>query len=128
MALEDSILKSTKKVLNVDPSDTSFDLDIIIHINAVFVIIMQLGIGPPEGFMIEDDTEVWDTLDLPLKQLNLIRTYLFLQVRMLFDPPATSFHIEAMKNQISELEHRLSWTREEDIAYPLYPVVVEEVV
>jgi hypothetical protein len=114
--MENSILLSTKKILGIADSYTVFDLDIITHINATFNLLYQLGIGPAEGFMIEDDTAVWeDFADVPMHQLNLVRTYVFLKVRMLFDPPTTSFMITAMTDQIKEYEWRLNCFREWDL-------------
>lgn len=124
--MENSILKSTKKILGVDASYTAFDLDILTHINSTFSIINQLGVGPDDGFMIEDDTETWEDFGIPQKQLNLVRTYMFLRVRMLFDPPTTSFLIEATNKQIDEHEQRLSYFREELIPIPEVVVVLEE--
>jgi hypothetical protein len=110
--MEDSILISTKKILGVGPDYAAFDLDIITHINSTFSIVHQLGIGPDDGFMIEDDSALWSDLEVDPSQLNLLRTYVFLKVRMLFDPPTTSFLIEATNNQIQEYEYRLSYNRE----------------
>lgn len=122
--MEDSILKSTKKILGIVDDYTAFDLDVITHINSTFAIISQLGIGPPLGLLIEDSTSTWSDLDIPQDQLTMIRTYVFLRVRMLFDPPTTSFLIEATNKQIEEYETRLSYLREDLI--PL-PVDLEEV-
>lgn len=113
--MENSILISTKKVLGLDASYTVFDQDVIMHINAAFSILNQLGVGPVEGFMIEDDTAVWDDFVLiagsePSK--SLVKTYVQLKARMLFDPPTTSFLLEAMTNQIKEYEWRLNVFRE----------------
>jgi hypothetical protein len=121
--MENSILISTKKILGLPVEYTAFDLDIITHINSVFAILAQLGVGPPTGFMIEDEFAEWTDFDAP-NQLNAIRTYVFLKVRMLFDPPTTSFLIEAMTKQIQEYEWRLNVSRE----YELYPIAGEGVV
>ena len=110
--MSDSILVTTKKILGLDVSYTAFDIDIILHINSVFGTLNQLGIGPENGFIIEDNTSMWsDFLESDLK-LNAVKTYTYLKVRLLFDPPATSFHITAMENQIRELEWRLNVYRE----------------
>jgi len=110
----DSILNSTKKVLGIAEDYTAFDVDIILHINSVFSTLNQLGIGPDDGFAIEDDTETWTTyLEGDLRK-NSVKTYMALRVRMLFDPPTTSFHLEAMNRQIQELEWRLNVVREGD--------------
>lgn len=111
--MTDSILNSTKKILGLDATYTPFDLDIITHINATFSVLSQLGIGPTNGFYISDSTVGWDEFDVPENQMRLVQTYLFLKVRMLFDPPTTSYLIEAMNNQIKEFEWRLNVLRED---------------
>lgn len=107
-----SILNSTKKILGISSEYTAFDLDIITHINTAFSTVNQLGVGPILGFMIEDDSALWADLELPVNQLSMVRTYIYLKTRLLFDPPATSYLIEAIKNQIQEHEWRLSVSRE----------------
>lgn len=110
--MEPSILKSVKKVLGLDADYTAFDLDILMHINSVFTILQQLGIGPDTGFAIEDDTATWDTFLGTDPKLNSVKSYIWLRVRLLFDPPQTSFLIQAMEKQIQELEWRLNVNRE----------------
>jgi hypothetical protein len=110
----DSILTSTKKILGLGEDYTAFDEDIITHINASLSIVEQLGLTE-EVFVVEDASAVWADLDLPEKQLSLLRTYVFLRVRMLFDPPTTSFLIQATNDQLKEYEYRLSYNREVDI-------------
>lgn len=109
----DSILTSTKKVLGIDESYTAFDLDILMHINSVFVTLNQLGVGPANGFAIEDKTTTWDAFLGTDLRLNNVKSYMYLRVRLLFDPPSTSYLIDAMKAQILELEVRMNWYREE---------------
>lgn len=110
--MSESILTSTKKMLGLDESYTAFDLDIITHINSVFSILNQLGIGPADGYMIEDATPVWtDFLGADLR-LNNIKSYVYLRVRMLFDPPTTSYMITALDEQRKELEVRILMQRE----------------
>ena len=113
--MEDSILISTKKVLGIADDYTAFDLDIITHINTSFSILTQLGVGPTEGFMIEDESAVWDdfvSIDDDI-QLNSVRSYVFLKVKQLFDPPTTSYLIDSQERQIAQLEWRLNVHREE---------------
>jgi hypothetical protein len=110
--MENSILLSTKKILGIAPDYLVFDLDIITHINSSLSIVNQLGVGPMGSMAIEDESAEWDDLDIPQNQLSLVRTYIFLRVRMLFDPPGTSFLIDAMTKQIQEHEYRLSYFRE----------------
>ena len=114
--MEQSILKSTKKILGIAEDYDVFDLDIITHINSAFSTLTQLGVGPAEGFMIQDDAAVWTgstgtNVDF---QWNSVKSYVFLRVRMLFDPPQTSYLISASERQIQELEWRLNVHREED--------------
>lgn len=124
--MECSILTSTKKILGVSESYEAFDLDIITHINSAFSTLTQLGIGPEDGFAIEDKDAEWEDLELPLVQLSMVRTYIFLKTRMLFDPPTTSFLIEAMNKQIEEHEWRLNVSRENLIPIPeVVEVVIE---
>lgn len=111
--MEESILTSTKKILGLTDSYTAFDLDVIVHINAAFSILNQLGVGPVDGFSIEDNASEWADFDCPPNQLHLVKTYIYLKVRMLFDPPTTSFLLDAYNNQIKEYEWRLAALAEE---------------
>lgn len=106
--MSDSILLSTKKILGIEESYTVFDLDILTHINSVFTTLTQLGVGPETGFFIEDELATWDLFIAPWENLNAVKSYVYLRVRLLFDPPATSFHIAALENQVKELEWRLN--------------------
>lgn len=111
--MADSILTSTKKILGITEEYTHFDVDIILHINSVFSTLNQLGLGPADGFMIDDKDAVWgDFLEDNLR-LNSIKTYMFLKVKLYFDPPTTSFVLTAMQEQARELEWRLNVVREE---------------
>jgi hypothetical protein len=108
----DSILDSVKKVCSLSPDYTPFDDVIILHINTVFTTLSQLGIGPDSGFSIEDNSTTWDAFVGQDLNLNSVKTYVSLQVRMYFDPPTTSFVIDAMNKQIQELGWRLNVKRE----------------
>jgi hypothetical protein len=110
--MEQSILTSTKKILGLSSDYTAFDLDIITHINASLSTLTQLGIGSENGFYIEDASDVWTDFIPNGTVLNMVKTYIFLKVRMLFDPPATSFLITAMNEQLREYEWRISALRE----------------
>lgn len=107
MAIEDSILKGTKKILGLDEAYTEFDFDVITHVNTCFVRLKQLGIGPTGGFMIESDQEKWQDFTQGELDLNSVKTFVYLKVRLVFDPPGLSHHITAIKDQITELEHCL---------------------
>jgi hypothetical protein len=115
--IPESILDSTKKVLGLDEANTDFDVDIIMHINTAFSTLNQLGVGPDEGFAIEDASAVWSDFLMDVLPLNNVKTYVCLRVRMLFDPPTNSFTIDAMRKQIEELEWRINVYRE-GVAYP----------
>lgn len=112
MALETSILTSTKKLLNIAEADESFDPDIMTHINAALSTLNDIGIGPSDGFFIEDATPNWEDLALPANQLSYVKNYIQLHVRLLFDPPSLSFVIESLKDQRDEYLIRLSYIRE----------------
>lgn len=110
--MEQSILISTKKILGIAADYTAFDLDIMTHINAAFSTLTQLGVGPAEGFMIENDKDEWYDFIENDPQLNTVKSYVFLKVRQLFDPPTTSYLISAVEKQIQEFEWRLNTSRE----------------
>src|SRR5688572_1721534 len=123
--MEESILTSTKNKLGLAAEYTAFDVDIIDGINGVLANLPQLGIGPSEGFMIEDATATWSDLvtdGIPDIYLNSVRTLVFLKVRLIFDSSTmTSYAIQAMERQIAEIEWRLNIAREEAL-YPLEEV------
>jgi hypothetical protein len=102
------ILRDVKKVLSLPLEDESYDVDVIMHINSVMSTLTQLGVGPASGFSIEDDDPTWDLLLNGDSRLNMVKTYVCLKVRMLFDPPQTSYLIDAMNKQIEEMEWRIS--------------------
>lgn len=110
--MEESILTTIKKLLGIAEEYTAFDLDVITHINSAFFTITQLGIGPSGGFAIEDAEAVWDDFLGEGYQYTSLKTYLFLKVKMVFDPPTTSYLITSIEKQILELEVRLSTSRE----------------
>lgn len=103
-----SILNSIKKLLGLHEEVTDFDTDIIIHINSVFMILNQLGVGPKEGFSIKDDSAEWSDYISEPNLIESVKSYIYLKVRLLFDPPQSSAHIESIKALVSELEWRLN--------------------
>ena len=105
----ESILTSIKKQLGIAKDYTHFDADIIMHINSVFMVLTQLGVGPSDGFYIEDDSLEWmDFIEDP-NQLQAVKTYIYLKVRLLFDPASLgSATLAAYERQIQELEWRLN--------------------
>ncbi len=104
----DSILLSIKKLLGILEDDQAFDTDIIIHINSVFMILNQLGIGPIDGFKIESQEETWNQFIQDDKLLEDVKTYIYLRVRLIFDPPLNSSIQGSIERTISELEFRLN--------------------
>lgn len=108
MNKSDSILTSIKKLLGIDESYDVFDPDIIMHINSVFMTLSQLGVGPDEGFFIEDKNAIWSSYDSNVKLLNAVKTYIYLKVRLAFDPPASSAAIDSINRQINESEWRIN--------------------
>lgn len=107
-AVPNSILHTTKKLLGLEYDYPRFDTDIIIHINSAFAQLAQIGVGPDDGFEIEDETKLWSDYLGGNKLLNSVKSYMYLKVRMLFDPPTTSFDLTAKKEQIIEFEWRLN--------------------
>lgn len=111
---KDSILNSIKKLLGIQADYKNFDTDIIIHINSVFMILNQLGIGPTQGFKIEGDTETWDDYISDGDDLESIKTYVYLKVKIVFDPALSGTVMEANKEVLRELEWRLNFHHESE--------------
>lgn len=105
----DSILTSIKKLLGISEDYEHFDADIIMHINSVLAILAQLGVGPEEGFSIRDKTKTWaDFLGNDSTLLDGVRSYVYMKVRLMFDPPTSSAVIESMTRLTNEFEWRLN--------------------
>ena len=100
------ILPSIKKLLGINPEYEAFDADITMHINTVFMILNQLGVGPEEGFQIENGYERWSDY-CTTKNENAVRTFVYLKVRLMFDPPTSSVLMDSINNTLAELEWRL---------------------
>lgn len=103
----ESILTSIKKLLGIAEDYTHFDNDIIMHINSVFLILTQLGVGPPEGFVIQDATALWTDFVADDKNLELIKSYTYLKVKIMFDPPLSSAVLDSTNQLIKEYEWRI---------------------
>lgn len=103
-----SILNSIKKMLGIHEDDTNFDQDIIININSVLMFINQLGIGPETGFTISDHSTIWSDLIGDRNDIEAVKTYVYLKVRLLFDPPQSSFVLDSIERQIAQIEWRLN--------------------
>ena len=106
--MEESILLTIKKLIGVGDDDNSFDVDLITHINSVFGILWQLGVGPYEGYEIEDEGNTWIEFLPNKKYLNTVKSYVALRVKKVFDPPQSSSVMEALTATINEYEWRIN--------------------
>lgn len=102
-----SILDTIKKMLGIESDYTHFDIDIITNINTIFLNLQQIGVGPKNGFSITDNSTEW-TDYISEESLEAVKTFIYLKVRLLFDPPANAFLVDAMERQIKEIEWRLN--------------------
>ena len=123
IGMDSSILDTVKKAIGVDPEETHFDPDIVMHINAMFAVLNQIGCGPEEGFIIEDSSSTWNDYIENNKLLNLVPSYMSLQVKLLFDPPSSSFVFESYRKTIDMLESRINYVV--DHPEPIPPVDTE---
>lgn len=106
--MDKSILTSIKKLLGIAEACTDFDADIIMHINTVFLILNELGVGPDKVFSIEDAKDTWSKFLEDDTNLEAIKTYIYLKVKLLFDPPLSAAVKEAVQDNVNELEWRLN--------------------
>lgn len=104
-----SVLTSIKKLVGIAEEDTSFDGDLIFHINMAFSVLTQIGFGPETGITIEDEGFTWDDVQADPIPKNLAKTYVFSKVKMVFDPPTNSTVAEALKRTVDELESRIQY-------------------
>lgn len=104
----ESILQSIKKLLGISEDQDYFNADIIMHINSVFSVLTQLGVGPKEGFIIEDDLNTWNEFISDDSTIQLVKSYVYMKVKLLFDPPASSSVINSMEKIITEYEWRIN--------------------
>lgn len=100
----ESILTSIKKLLGITEDYTHFDADIVMHINTVLMDLTNLDVGPSEGFIIEDSSSCWTDFVPDPEALQAIKSYMYLRVKLLFDPPSASYLIESMQRQIDKFE------------------------
>lgn len=122
-----SVLNDIKKLLGLSADYKVFDMDVTIHINSAFSTLQQLGVGPDAGFMIYSDATTWSTfLTADDFHLNAVKTYVYLRVRLLFDPPGTAYLVNAITDQIRELEWRLNVAVESRMILP--PIVVPPII
>ena len=106
--MEENILNSIKKLLGIPEDYTAFDQDIMIHINSVFMILSELGVGPSNGYSLKDGTEKWGDFISDDENLEGIKTYVYMKVKTIFDPPLNSAVLASMKELIREFEWRIN--------------------
>ena len=104
----ESILTSIKKLLGIAEEYTHFDSDLVMHINSVLVVLTQLGVGPANGFFISDKSDTWDDFLEDNTNIEMVKSYMHMKVKLLFDPPLSSSVIESMNHMIAEFEWRLN--------------------
>lgn len=102
-----SILNDVKHNLGLLPEDTSFDQTVIMNINSAISDATQIGVGPVEGYEISGAENMWDEF-IDDKRLNSVKSYIFLKVKLMFDPPGTGFVLASYERQIKELEFRIN--------------------
>lgn len=117
--MQTSILISIKKMLDIVEVDNHFDTDIIMHINSTMMTLNQLGVGPESGFLITGVAEKWNDFLLDPLDYAAAKSYIYLKVRLIFDPPSNSFTVDAMERQIKEIEWRLNVNAEKAAAIAL---------
>lgn len=105
--IKDSILQDVKQMVGQEFDDDTYDTDIMIHTNAVFFTLQQLGVGPENGFNITTEDQLWGAYTTPSRNLDAVKSYIYLRVRLLFDPPTNSFLVTSLQKQIDQLEWRL---------------------
>ena len=123
----DSILTSIKKLLGITENYEYFDADLIIHINSVFMILNQLGVGPDDCFRILDKTSKWEDFSSDINKIESVKTYIYLKVKLMFDPPQNGFLVESINRQLSELEWRLNMSCDKSSSTNPEYVSVDEV-
>lgn len=108
ITVEESILASIKKKIGIADECVDFDIDIIMDINSAFMVLNQIGVGPEEGYRITDRTDTWDDYITEEDDLDAVKTYVYLKVKVVFDPPLNSAVLESYNQKIEEYEWRLS--------------------
>lgn len=103
----ESILNHIKKLHGISPEDKNFDTDIITHINSALMILNQLGVGPSEGFYIEDEVKTWSDYVSNKFITEAIKSFVYIKVKLVFDPPASPTVVEALKSSANEYEWRI---------------------
>ena len=119
--MANSIFNSVKKVVGLLGDDGSFDEDILLHINSVVSTLRQLGLSIPADFYIEDDVQTWRDLLGEYRDLDLVKSYMAMKVRLMFDPPSSSFGLASMTEMVKELEWRINVLTDQPHSVPVLP-------
>lgn len=117
----DSIVDSVKKTIGITVEDESFDVDLIVHINSIFMVLNQLGIGPREGFAITNKDQKWSDYLADSPNVKAVESYMILRVKALFDPASTSYTQQAFEKICLEMEWRLVYQQEHPYIAPTPP-------
>lgn len=115
--MEESILKTIKQLIGCPDDFEQFDLDLIVHINSAFATLTHLGVGPKEGYRITGADNAWSEFEDDAQKLSLIKDYVYIKTRLLFDPPTSGSLMDSLKEQLKEMEWRL---------YMLYDTISED--
>ena len=119
--MTDSIFESVKKVLGLLGDDSSFDQDILLHINSVVSTLRQLGLSIPADFYVRDDVQTWSDLLGEFRDLDLVKSYMTMKVRLMFDPPSSSFGLKSMEEMVKEYEWRINVLTDQPYSVPVLP-------
>ena len=119
--MANSIFKSVKKVVGLLGDDGSFDEDILLHINSVISTLRQLGLSIPADFYVLDDVQTWRDLLGEFRDLDLVKSYMVMKVRLMFDPPSSSFGLASMTEMVKELEWRINVLTDQPYSAPVLP-------
>ena len=119
--MANSIFNSVKKVVGLLGDDGSFDEDILLHINSVVSTLRQLGLSIPADFYVEDDVQTWQNLLGEFRDLDLVKSYMAMKVRLMFDPPSSSFGLASMAEMVTELEWRINVLTDQPHSVPVLP-------
>ena len=119
--MADSIFNSVKKVVGLLGDDGSFDEDILLHINSVVSTLRQLGLSIPADFYVRDDVQTWQDLLGEFRGLDLVKSYMTMKVRLMFDPPSSSFGLKSMEEMAKEYEWRINVLTDQPYSDPVLP-------
>ena len=119
--MANSIFNSVKKVVGLLGDDGSFDEDILLHINSVVSTLRQLGLSIPADFYVRDDVQTWQDLLGEFRDLDLVKSYMTMKVRLMFDPPSSSFGLKSMEEMVKEYEWRINVLTDQPYSVPVLP-------